>query len=86
MHKIVKKIVENKFLLYSYEFPGWCDDVIVGKFITQHLNIEINRSARRIDLHPDEIDNNLDMSHYHYRILNSGSSQSLYKIHELKNK
>jgi hypothetical protein len=83
---LVKKIVENKFLLYSYEFPGWCDDVIVGKFITQHLNIEINTSARRIDLHPDEIDNNLDMSHYHYRILNSGSSQSLYKIHELKNK
>ncbi len=83
---IVKKIVKNKSLLYSYQLPGYYDDVTVGKFITQHLNIDINTEARRIDLSPDEVYDNLDMSHYHYRILNSGSSQSLYKIHELKRK
>jgi hypothetical protein len=83
---IVKEIVKSKSLLYSYQLPGWCDDVIVGKFITQHLNIEINKSARRIDLHPDEVCDNLDMSHYHYRILNGGNCQSLKKIHQLKTK
>jgi hypothetical protein len=83
---LVKKIVENKSLLYGYQFPGYHDDVIIGKFITQHLNVNINPAARRIDLPPDQVYDNLDMSHYHYRILNSGSSQSLYKIHELKTK
>jgi hypothetical protein len=83
---LVKKIVENKFLLYTYPLLGRCDDVIVGKFITQHLNVEINKSARRIDLHPDQICDDLDMSHYHYRILNGGNYQSLEKIHELKTK
>lgn len=81
---LVKKIVENKFLLYSYKLPGWCDDVIVGKFITQHLNIKINESARRVDLHPNKIDDNLDISHYHYRILNTGDYKSLEKIYKLK--
>jgi hypothetical protein len=81
---LVYEIVKNKNILYNYNMPGWHDDVAVGKFITQHLNVEINKSARRIDLHPDEICDDLDMFHYHYRILNSGSYQSLYKIHELK--
>ena len=81
---IVCEIVKNKDILYNYNMPGWNDDVAVGKFITQYLNIPINTSARRIDLRPDEINNNLDMSHYHYRILNGGSYESLEKIHELK--
>lgn len=81
---IVEKIVENKTLLYSYGLPGWCDDVIVGKFITEHLGIKIDDSARRIDIDYSDIDENLDMSHYHYRILNKGNSRALYKIHDMK--
>lgn len=81
---LVEKIVENKDILYDYDFPGWCDDVIVGKFITQHLGIDINNSARRIDVNMNDINDKLDMSHYHYRILNNGNSEALYKIHNLK--
>ncbi len=83
---LVKKIVEKKSLLYSYQFPGYHDDVSIGKFITQYLNVNISSAARRIDLLPDQVNDNLDMSHYHYRILNSGSSETLYKIHQLKRK
>ena len=80
---LVKKLVENKSTLYGYDMPGWQDDVIVGRYL-QSIGVPINPSARRIDLNPNDIDENLDMSHYHYRILNKGCARSLYKIHELK--
>ena len=80
---LVKKLVENKSTLYGYDMPGWHDDVIVGRYL-QSIGVPINPSARRIDLNPNDIDENLDMSHYHYRILNKGCARSLYKIHELK--
>ena len=80
---LVEKIVKNKEILYNYNLPGWQDDVIIGKYM-QSLGISLNRSARRIDLIPEQITNELDMSHYHYRILNNGDAKSLYRIHELK--
>ena len=86
---LVSEIVKNKNLLLSYGIPNGCgegcDDVLIGKFITEVLNIVINSSAKRLDLSPEDISNNLDMSHYHYRILYNGNWDSLYKIHELKN-
>lgn len=81
---IVEKIIYNKSILYNYNLPGWFDDVSVGKFITQYLKIEIDNSAKRLDLYPEDINDNLDMSHYHYRILNKGNVESLYKINNLK--
>ncbi len=86
---LVSKIVKNKNLLLDYDIPNGCgvgcDDVLIGKFITQVLNIEIYPNARRLDVSPEDITDSLDMTHYHYRILFNGDSQSLYKIHELKN-
>lgn len=81
---IAKKIIEDKEIIYSYNLPGWCDDVSIGKYITQYLNIEIDSSSRRLDLSPNEINDSLDMSHYHYRIINKGDANSLYRIHKLK--
>jgi hypothetical protein len=83
---LVESIVENKHILFEYGMPGYFDDVAIGKFITQYLNVEIDDSARRIDLSPNQITDDLDMSHYHYRILNSGNCESLQKIYKLKNK
>ena len=51
---------------------------------TEELNIEINSDCKRINLSPEDITNDLDMGHYHYRILNNGDAESLYRIHELK--
>lgn len=81
---IVKKIVENKKVLYNYQMPGWYDDVIIGKFITEFLMIDIDPSAKRLDITYNDISDDLDMSHYHYRILDHGDSKSIYRIHELK--
>jgi len=81
---LVVKLVKNKELLYNYEMPGWFDDVMIGKFITQVLGVQINPSAKRIDLTSKDISDDLDMSHYHYRILNNGDVTSIYRIHELK--
>lgn len=81
---IVEKIIENQEIIYSYNLPGWCDDVSIGKYITEELNIEINSDCKRINLSPEDITNDLDMGHYHYRILNNGDAESLYRIHELK--
>jgi hypothetical protein len=64
--------------------PGWCDDVMIGKFVTQVLGVQIDPSAKRIDLNPGDISDDLDMSYYHYRILNKGDANSIYRIHELK--
>ena len=70
---LVYEIVKNKDLLLSYGIPNGCDagcdDVLIGKFITKVLNIEINTSAKRLDILPKDISDDLDMSHYHYRIL-----------------
>ena len=81
---LVLEIVKNKELLYNYGMPGWFDDVMIGKFITQVLGVQINPSAKRINLNSEDISENLDMSHYHYRILNNGDANSIYRIHELK--
>jgi len=89
---IVNKIVENKDIICSYNFPGWCDDVSIGKFITEYLKIPINMSSKRLLVNSGDIDENLDLSHYHYRIEEScngnsiGNVDSLYKLHSLKNK
>lgn len=82
---IAEKIVLNKNILFDYNLPGYYDDVCIGKYITQDLKIDINKSARRLDLDLSNISNDIDLSHYHYRILNKGNSESLYKIHTLKN-
>jgi hypothetical protein len=81
---LVVELVKNKKLLYDYGMPGWFDDVMVGKFITQFLGIPINPSAKRIDINPKDIPEDLDMSCYHYRVINNGDVNSLYHIHELK--
>jgi len=81
---LVEEIVKNKDILYNYGMPGWCDDVMIGKFLTESLGIQIDPSAKRIDLAASEITDDLDMSYYHYRILNKGDASSLYRIHELK--
>jgi hypothetical protein len=81
---LVIEIIKNKELLYNYGMPGWCDDVMVGKFITQFLKIPIDSSAKRIDINPKDIPEDLDMSCYHYRVINNGNANSLYRIHELK--
>jgi hypothetical protein len=83
---LVENIVKNKHILFEYEMPGYFDDVAIGKFITQYLNVEIDDSAKRLDISPKDISDDLDMSHYHYRILFKGDSDCIYKIHELKNK
>ena len=64
--------------------PGWYDDVIIGKFITQFLKIDIDSSAKRLDITYNDINDDLDISHYHYRILDHGDAKSIYRIHELK--
>lgn len=81
---LVTEIVKNKELLYNYGMPGWCDDVMIGKFVTQVLGVQVDSSAKRIDLNPRDISDDLDMSFYHYRILNKGDANSIYRIHELK--
>jgi len=81
---LVEQIVKNKEVLYNYGMPGWCDDVMIGKFVTQTLGVQIDPSAKRIDLDPNDIPDDLDMSFYHYRILNKGDANALYRIHELK--
>jgi hypothetical protein len=81
---LVEKIVKNKNILYNYNMPGWCDDVMIGKFLTESLGVEIDPSARRLDLNASEISDDLDMTHYHYRILNKGNVNALYDIHKLK--
>jgi len=81
---LVVELVKNKELLYNYGMPGWFDDVMVGKFITQFLKIPIDPSAKRIDINPKDIPEDLDMSCYHYRVINNGDANSLYRIHELK--
>ena len=94
---IVKKIIKHKDIIYSYNLPGWCDDVSMGKFITEDLNIDIDKSSERIIVSYDNhehprivIDDNLDLSHYHYKIQDSsdGNSvnniKSMFKIHQLK--
>lgn len=95
---IVEKIIEHKDIIYSYNLPGWCDDVCMGKFITQYLNIDIDESSRRLIVSYDNdeypriiIDDDLDLSHYHYRIQDSADGnldntiKSMFKIHQLKN-
>lgn len=81
---LVEKIIEDQDIIYSYNFPGWCDDVSIGRYVTETLGIEINKEAKRIDLNPQDISDDLDMLHYHYRILNKGDINSIYSIHELK--
>lgn len=81
---LVEQIVKNKNVLYNYGMPGWCDDVMIGKFVTEFLGVQIDPSAKRIDLEASEITDDLDMSYYHYRILNKGDASSLYRIHGLK--
>lgn len=83
---LVENIVENKNILYSYTYklPEYADDVAIGKYITQDLGISIDISSRRINLTLDQIDDNLDMNQYHYRILNKGDSHAIHKIHKLK--
>lgn len=86
---LVTEIVKNKSDLYTYNIPepyGQYDDVVIGKFITENLKIPIDLSARRLDISDSDINDNLDMTHYHYRILFKGSANALYKIHELKTK
>lgn len=89
---IVKKIIEDKEILYSYNLPGWCDDVSVGKFITEYLKVKINQNSKRLAVTLNDIDEDIDLSHYHYRIEESslGNSiknvQAIYKIHDFKNK
>jgi hypothetical protein len=78
---VVLKLVENKNSLdYNYNF----EDVFLGRFIIKNLKIDIHPSARRIDLDPNIIPDDLDMTHYHYRIVHGGSASALYKIHQLK--
>ncbi len=94
---IVKLIIENQNVLYSYNLPGWCDDVAMGKLITEHLGIDIDSRSERLIVSYENtaeprvlIDDNLDMSHYHYRIQDSADGnpdnniKSMFKIHELK--
>jgi hypothetical protein len=89
---IVKKIIENKEILYSYNLPGWCDDVSMGKFITEYLKININKDSKRLNVTLDDINQDMDLSQYHYKIEESslGNSiknvESIYKIYEFKNK
>ncbi len=87
---LVIQIIENMNLLLNYKTPNGCDegcdDVLVGKFITQVLQIKINPTAKRLDISANDISDNLNMSHYHYRILFKGDADAIYKIHELKNK
>lgn len=89
---LVQKVVENKDTIYSYNFPGWCDDVSMGKFITEHLKTPINTSSRRLLVTLDDIDENIDLSHYHYRIEEScngnsiGNVRALYELYKLKTK
>jgi len=87
---LVVEIIKNKDLLLNCDIPNGCDegcdDVLVGKFIIRDLGIKIDSTAKRLDISPKDISDDLDMSHYHYRILFKGDSDSLYKIHELKNK
>lgn len=89
---IVEKIINDREIIYSYNLPGWCDDVSIGKYITEYLKIPIDSSSRRLNVNLSDVDENLDMSHYHYRILESanfnsdGNVKCLYKIHDLKQK
>lgn len=87
---LVKKVIENKEVIYSYNLPGWCDDVSMGKLITEHLKVPVDNSSRRLLVTFDDINENMDLSHYHYRVEESsrgdsnGNVNSLYKLHNLK--
>ena len=79
------KIIETNLVdAYIITNNVYVDDVMVGKFITQFLKIPIDPSAKRIDINPKDIPEDLDMSCYHYRVINNGNANSLYRIHELK--
>lgn len=95
---IVEKIIDDEEIIYSYGFPGWCDDVSIGKYITEHLKIDIDKSPKRLHVNLKEdqllygeinkkIDKNLDMSQYYYRIVEDSienKTKSIKKIHTLK--
>jgi hypothetical protein len=87
---IVEKIIDEQDLIYSYNLPGWCDDVAIGKYITEHLGICINEMSKRFVVNLNTIHDNIDLTHYHYRIEESslgdsvGNAKLLYRIHELK--
>lgn len=94
---IVKKIIENQDILFSYEYPGWMDDVAIGKFITEKLSISVNdeitsKSLRKI-VTPENIGDDLDMSQFHYYLeprnskvtnLSEAYIKLLNEIHNLK--
>jgi hypothetical protein len=94
---IVKKIIDNQDILFSYGYPGWMDDVAIGKFINNHLGIKVDKhmtdnELRRI-VTPENIDDNLDMGQFHYYVeprnsnlenVTAGYIDILNKIHTLK--
>lgn len=87
---LVQRVIEHKEVIYSYNLPGWCDDVSMGKFITEHLKVSVDNSSKRLLVTFEDINQNMDLSHYHYRIEESsrgdsiGNVKSLYKLHNLK--
>jgi hypothetical protein len=94
---LVKKVIDNQDILFSYKYPGWMDDVIMGKFMKDYLKVDIDngmteQNLRRI-VTPENIDDSLDMSQFHYYIdprnsglenVTQGYIDILYKIHTLK--
>lgn len=94
---IVEKIIDNQDMLFSYQYPGWMDDVSIGKFVTEYLNINLDKTITSNDFRkivtPENIGNNLNMSYFHYYIEPRNSKLKniteeycniLYKIHDLK--
>lgn len=94
---IVKKIIENQDILFSYRYPGWMDDVAIGKFVTEELGIpisnEITSKSLRVIVTPESIEDDLDMSQFHYYLeprnskvknLSEAYIKLLNTIHNLK--
>ena len=95
---LVKQIIDNQDLLFGYNYPSWMDDVCIGHFLNQELGINIddditsNNLRKRVT--PENIDDDLDMSFFHYyvdprnsNVKNLGDSyvRLINKIHQLKN-
>lgn len=95
---LVKKIIDNQDLLFGYNYPSWMDDICIGKFVTHELGITVDdditfNNLRKI-VTPENIDDDLDMSLFHYYVEPRNSDikdlgetyvSLINKIHKLKN-
>lgn len=70
---LVGEVVRNKERILKYPYPGYHDDVAIGKFM-QEIGVVIDPTARRED------SSNIVPDQYHYHVRKDGNGQPLYEI------